>query len=95
VVAPLFVANNTRETGKARRAAAKFHQGGWPISGTGNYRARRLAETTVYYTPGNARELAAAESLHRQFPQVKGVAPRFAGLPGRGLVVVLTADFSA
>jgi hypothetical protein len=93
VVGPLFVANNTRETGKAKRAAAKFHQGGWPISGTGNYRGRRIAETTVYYTPGNAQELAAAQSLHEQFPQVKAVAPRFAGLPGHGLVVVLTADF--
>jgi hypothetical protein len=89
------VANNTREVGKARSAAAKFHAGGWPISGTGNYRARQLAETTVYYTPGNARERAAAETLHRQFPQVRGVAPRFAGLPGHGLVVVLTADFQA
>jgi hypothetical protein len=93
VVAPLFVANNTREVGKAHRAAAKFHNGGWPISGTGNYRARHLSETTVYYTPGSATEKAAAESLHRQFPSVKGVAPRFAGLPGHGLVVVLTADF--
>ena len=95
VVAPLFVANNTREQGKAHRAATKFQKGGWPISGTGNYRGRQLAETTVYYTPGNDRERAAAESLHQQFPQVKGVAPRFAGLPGHGLVVVLTAAFPA
>jgi hypothetical protein len=95
VVAPLFVANNTREVGKAHRAATTFHNGGWPISGTGNYRAKRLSETTVYYTPGNATERAAAESLHKQFPQVKGVAPRFAGLPGHGLIVVLTADFPA
>ena len=93
VVAPLFVANNTREVGKAHRAAAKFHAGGWPISGTGNYRGKHLAKTTVYYTPGNAREKAAAETLHRQFPAVESVAPRFAGLPGKGLVVVLTADF--
>lgn len=93
VVAPLFVANDTREQGKARRAAAKFRAGGWPISGTGNYRGRRLSETTVYYSPGNVREQAAAQSLRRQYPSVKKVAPRFAGLPGKGLVVVLTAAF--
>ncbi|MFL6240175.1 MAG: LytR C-terminal domain-containing protein [Actinomycetes bacterium] len=95
VVAPLFVANNTREKGKAHRAAAKFQAGGWPISGTGNYRSRTIAETTVYYPPGDANAKAAAESLHRQYSSVRRVAPRFAGLPGNGLVVVLTADFSA
>ena len=93
VVAPLFVLNNTREVGKAHRAAAKFQAGGWPISGTGNYRRQHLAETTVYYTPGNAHELAAAQTLHRQYPSVRRVAPRFSGLPGHGLTVVLTADF--
>ena len=95
VVAPLLVLNNTREVGKAHRAAAKFRAGGWPVSGTGNYRTRRLSNTTVFYTPGNARELAAAQTLHRQYPAVRTVAPRFAGLPGRGLTVVLTADFPA
>jgi hypothetical protein len=95
VVAPLLVLNNTRERGKAHRAAAQFHAGGWPISGTGNYYGSRLSATTVYYTPGSAHERAAAETLHRQFPHVERVAPRFRGLPGHGLAVVLTADYPA
>jgi hypothetical protein len=95
VVAPLFVANNTREKGKAHRAAAQFHAGGWPISGTGNYRGQTISETTAYYPPGNDRLKAAAESLRRQFPQVRRVAPRFAGLPGSGVVVVVTASYPA
>jgi hypothetical protein len=95
VVAPLLVLNNTRQTGKAHRAAAKFRAGGWPISGTGNYRVHAIPETTVYYTSGNAQQLAAAESLRRQFPAVKRIAPRFQGLPGHGVTVVLTADYPA
>jgi hypothetical protein len=93
VVAPLTVLNNSRRTGLAKRAAAEFAAGGWPIRGTGNYRATRLAKTTVYYTPRNARERAAAESLRRQFPHVERVQPRFKGLPGSGVTVVLTGDY--
>lgn len=95
VVAPLSVLNNSRRTGLAARAAAEFRRGGWPAQSKGNYRASQLPATTVYYTRGNAREQAAAESLHRQFPDVERVQARFAGIPGTGLTVILTADYPA
>jgi hypothetical protein len=79
----------------AARAAAQFRSGGWPAQSKGNYRATRLSATTVYYTAGSAREQLAAESLHRQFPHVERVQARTAGIPGKGLAVILTADYPA
>jgi hypothetical protein len=95
VVLPLGVYNNSRRVGLARRAAEEFRKGGWPATVKGDYRATKLPATTVYYTVGNDREKLAAESLHRQFPHVERVQPRFTGLPGKGLIVILTQDYPA
>jgi hypothetical protein len=91
VVVPVTVLNNSRETGLAARAAARFEDGGWPVRATGNYTGR-LRETTVYYAAGQE---AAARSFARTFRGITRVLPRFDRLPGEGLTVVLTRHFPA
>lgn len=86
---PLLVLNNSRIHGLATRAAAELRAGGWPVRGTGNFRGR-VEMTTVYYAPG---EEASARRLVADFPKVRRVAPRFPGLPGSGLTVVVTRDW--
>lgn len=88
---PLLVLNNSRVNGLATRAASDFRAGGWPVRGTGNFRGR-VALTTVYYEPGQE---ASARRLMREFPKVRRMSPRFAGLPGRGLTVVVTRDWTS
>lgn len=86
----LTVLNNSKVTGLAKKAAADFAARGWTVAGTGNL-SGRLAVTTVFYPPGM---LAAAVELRRAFPVIKDSAPRYAGLPGEGtLVVVVTRDY--
>lgn len=89
-VLPVTVLNNSRVTGLAKTAARRFDAGGWPIAGTGNYSRGVIAETTVYYASG---QRASAQRFARQFG-IDRVLPRFAGLPGKGLTVVLTRDFA-
>ncbi|MGB8652874.1 MAG: LytR C-terminal domain-containing protein, partial [Mycobacteriales bacterium] len=88
-VLPVTVLNNSRITGLADRAAARFRAGGWPTPVVGNFRGR-VERTTVYYAPG---QQASAARFARQFG-IGRVAPRFAGLPGSGLTVVLTRDYA-
>lgn len=90
-VVPVTVLNNSHRTGLADRAAVRFERGGWPVSLTGNFRGQ-IPVTTVYYDPGleaSARAFAAA------FDGIVRVRPRFATLPARGVVVVLTREFAA
>ncbi|MCU1588740.1 MAG: hypothetical protein JWN31_2233 [Frankiales bacterium] len=86
-VVPVTVLNNSRITGLAKQAAAKFRAGGWPVPATGNYRGQ-VDTTTVYYPPGKQ---ASAERFGKQFGV--RVLPRFATLPGSGMTVVVTRDF--
>ena len=90
-VLALLVLNNSRIDGLATRAADDFRAGGWPVRGTGNFRGR-VAMTTVYYEPGQE---ASARRLMREFGKIRRMAPRFAGLPGHGLTVVVTRDYAA
>lgn len=85
----LTVLNNSRYGGLAQRAAARFRAGGWTTPVVGNFTGRVVA-TTVYYAPG---QLTAAQRFAHQFG-IARVLPRFAGLPGSGLTVVLTRDFA-
>jgi hypothetical protein len=85
----LTVLNNSNRNGLAKRAAARFAGGGWQIKQTGDFRGR-ISVTTVYYAPG---QQAAALLLQKAFPAIQRVHPRFAGLPGSGLTVVLTRDY--
>lgn len=80
--------NNSTIHGLAASAAARLRAGGWPVRLVGNFTGR-LPYTTVFYDPG---QQAAARQLARDFPAVRAVLPRFAGLPGTGLTVVLTRD---
>jgi hypothetical protein len=87
----LTVLNNSNRAGLAKRAAARFAAAGWPIKLTGGFRGRVTA-TTVYYAPG---QQASALALQRAFPAIERVRPRFAGLPGSGLTVVLIRSYPA
>jgi len=89
-IVPVTVLNNSRVSGLADRSAERFRAGGWPVRATGNYRGGVVAETTVYYGPG---QLASAQRFARQF-DIPRVRPRFSGLPSTGLTVVLTRDYA-
>jgi type IV secretory pathway VirB10-like protein len=91
VEVPVLVLNNSRISGLAERAARYFEAGGWPVRDTGNSRGR-IRATTIYYPPGQE---AAAREFARRFPEVKRVLPRLENLPGDGLTVVVTRDFSS
>lgn len=86
---PVIVLNNSRIEGLADTAAAVFRRGGWPVARTGNFRGK-IPSTTVYYEAG---QQAAARAFADRFDEVVRVRPRFATLPARGLVVVVTRDF--
>jgi hypothetical protein len=92
--APVTVLNNSVIKGLADRAAAQVQAQGWQVAQVGNF-AGRLEVTTVYYTPGNAAQEAAARELAREFSQVNQVLPRYAGLPPTpaGIVLVITKDW--
>ena len=89
-VVPVTVLNNSRRTGLAARGAARFTAGGWPVAAVGNFRGR-IPVTTVYYDPGLE---ASARAFAASFDGVVRVRPRFATLPARGVVVVLTREFA-
>ena len=91
VVVPITVLNNSNRTGLADRAARRFARGGWPVRLSGNFRGQ-IPVTTVYYDDGFE---ASARAFARDFEGIARVRPRFATLPARGVVVVLTREFSA
>ena len=88
---PVTVLNNSRRTGLAHRAAAQVAGGGWPIRQIGNFTGR-IAVSTVYYAPGQKR---VAGAFAHQFSAVQRVLPRFHGLPGSGLTLVVTREWPA
>jgi hypothetical protein len=89
--APVTVLNNSRRYHLAARAAAQLSGGGWPIAAVGNFTGR-IPVSTVYYVPGQEQ---VAQALARQFPAVARVHPRFRGLPGSGLTLVVTREWPA
>jgi hypothetical protein len=88
-IVPVTVLNNSKIKGMADRSSRRFAAGGWPIAATGNYRGGTVAQTTVYYAPG---QLGSARRFAKQF-DIGRVLPRFSGLPGKGMTVVLTRDY--
>ena len=88
---PVTVLNNSRRTGLAHRAAAQVAGGGWPIRQIGNFTGR-IRISTAYYAPGQSAE---AQALAHQFPAIQRVLPRFEGLPGSGLTLVVTREWPA
>ena len=88
---PVTVLNNSRIAHLAARVAADLRAHGWPVRKTGNFTGR-IRATTIYYAPG---QHAAAVRLARAFRQIRRVEPRFAGLPGHGLTLVVTRDWSS
>ncbi|MDT7546697.1 MAG: hypothetical protein QOE99_2807 [Actinomycetota bacterium] len=86
---PLTVLNNSTRAKLADRVAARYRAAGWPVKLTGNFTGR-ITVTTAYYARG---QLASAQALQKAFPAIERVRPRFAGLPGSGLTVVLTRSY--
>ncbi len=93
-VMPVTVLNNSALTGLASRVAGELEAGGWPIAELLNYSETQVPVTTVFFTPGEPMEKAAAQALAAQFPEIIGGAkPRFNGLDGSGLTVAAVGDW--
>jgi hypothetical protein len=90
---PLIVLNNSTVTGLAARAAQQFEQGGWTVTNYDNLQ-NDIISTCAYYDPSAPNARAAAKALHRQFPGIDRVKPKFPELPSGPIVVVLTGDYS-
>jgi hypothetical protein len=88
---PVTVLNNSRIFHLAARVTADLRAHGWPVRKTGNFTGR-VTSTTIYYAPG---QRASARRLAREFSQIRRIEPRFAGLPGHGLTLVVTRDWSS
>ncbi|MEV4500471.1 LCP family protein [Streptomyces klenkii] len=81
------VANGTRVSGLAARAAAQLEKHGYTVAGTGNAEVRDAGTTVIGFGPGRAAE---ARTLARLFPgaYVHGVAEN-------GITVTLGRDYAA
>jgi hypothetical protein len=88
---PVTVLNNSTRSGLAAAAADQLRSKSWPIRLVGNF-SGRLPVSTVYFAAG---EKPAALVLAEEFPSIQRVLPRFAGLPGRGLTLVVTREWPA
>jgi hypothetical protein len=91
---PLVVLNDTSTPNLARDAAQRFEQGGWDVAGVQENYRNDIMSTVAYYDRAVAGAKAAATALRNQYPTIKRVVPRFAGLPEGPVVVVLTTDYS-
>ena len=91
---PLVVLNNTTIRGLAEQASARFTAGGWTVTSYGNYQ-NDILSTCAYFDPSIAAAQSSAEALQAQYPTIKRVVAKFAGLPAGPIVVVLTPDYSA
>jgi hypothetical protein len=90
---PLIVLNNTTTPNLARDAAQRFEAAGWKVTSYDENYRNDILSTAAYYDPSVAGAKAAATALQKQFPTIKRVVPKFAGLPSGPVVVVLTTDY--
>jgi hypothetical protein len=90
---PVVVLNNTNTNGLADTAVSRLKAGGWTATNGGNFTGDILS-TAAYYDPNVAGAAAAAQALQLQFPTIKRVKEKFAGLPAGPIVLVLTTDYS-
>jgi hypothetical protein len=90
----LIVLNNTPQTGLAQQASMTFEGGGWHVSSYADGYHNDILSTAAYYDPNTPRAKAAALALQAQFPAIKRVVPKFAGLPAGPVVVVLDPDYT-
>ena len=92
---PLTVLNNSTVRGLGERAAGEARAAGWTVVSVGNF-AGVIPVTTVYYTPGDPAQRAAAEQLKIDLPKIQRVMPRYEGLPPTptGVVLVVTRDWA-
>jgi hypothetical protein len=87
--APVDVLNNSTRSGLAHDVARQVANVGWPIDVIGNFTGQ-VAESTLYYDRG---QLTVAQQLAHDLPAIRRVLPRFTGLPGSGLTLVVTRDW--
>jgi hypothetical protein len=89
-MAPVNVLNNSRRTGLAHEVAAEVQGRGWTIATVGNLQGL-VAETTVYYAPGDE---AAAAHLADEFSSIQRIQPDSEGrIHESGLTLVLTRSW--
>lgn len=89
-MAPVNVLNNSRRTGLAHEVAAEVQSRGWAIATVGNLQGL-VAETTVYYAPGDE---PAAQHLADEFSSIQRVEPDSqGGIHLSGLTLVLTRSW--
>jgi len=86
----LAVLNNSRVKELAAQVAPRFEAKGWRVTQVGNFNQSQIPVTTVFYSSGRK---AQAQQLQEQFPGIRDVRPRFAGLPDDQLTVILTRDY--
>jgi hypothetical protein len=86
-MAVVTVLNNSTRTGLAHAVAAQVRAKGWKTGLIGNLRGL-VAESTVYYAPGDA---AAAKHLAHDFGAIRRVESNRAGnIHGTALTLVVT-----
>jgi LytR cell envelope-related transcriptional attenuator len=90
---PLVVLNNTTTPNLARDAARRFEGAGWNVTTFEEDYRNDILSTAAYYDPEVPGAKAAATALQEQFPTIKRVVPKFAGMPAGPVVVVLTTDY--
>lgn len=91
---PVTVVNNSTLDGLAALVAGVLETNGWEIETLLNYSETQIDATTAFYTPGDAAQEAAAQSMIAQFPEIAGGAePRFDGLAGEGLTLAVVGDW--
>ena len=90
-VPPMTVFNNSRIAGLGSRAATRVRAAGFTVAAVGNYTGR-IPVSTLYFAPGQD---AAAAQVAAAVAGIERVLPRFDGLPGSGLTLVVTRDFPA
>ncbi len=86
---PVVVLNETTRVGLAGSVAGMLRGKGWTVIGVGNFRGT-VADTTVYYPPG---QQAAAAALAADLPVPQRLRPTFGNLDQTALTVVLTDNY--
>jgi hypothetical protein len=90
--APLLVLNNTSINGLGKRAATKLKGAGWTVKPVGNLSPRnQVSATTVYYASSDQEVTAQAVVDDLGL----GSISQSQQLAGKGITVVLAADFDS
>ncbi|HEY5336036.1 MAG TPA: LytR C-terminal domain-containing protein [Mycobacteriales bacterium] len=87
----LEVYNVSRRGGLAQSATNRLRGQGYVVTHVRNRIGYPLANTTVFYDPGNATAMAAADGVVARNLGVLAAAPRPANIPASGTLIVYVA----